>query len=662
MSQTKTVTKSLAGVEDLARGVDTVQQNRGGQAVTIHNTHTFVPVSNENLLANLDPAKFTLGSVVKDGLVTYYQYTTRAGAQGISSNISTGVWEVLTLGNADKPIYNKLYSFQTGNTMNYANDALFNSADGIYYIWQGVLPKVVPAGSTPGSTGGIGAGKWQPVGARAVPETSERAGAVSNSTQGAINASQPWQTVLTLTQDETVAALTNTNGVEIDSRRGRVFNTAGVQLTTYAEPRSRFVIGQEYLWAIHKRLINSSINPGGTGTIVWSGDSTTNGVNAGAWDPASIANELRFTYGIPSVTNRNEGHNAKTMVDWGYFYVNQDIANYPGMDCYVVRWGINDGGVTSYDDFVKALRDGLTTLRTWKSVQNLSVILMMPNITSDTTTGKDEKWYEQISGALRKAARDFQCMFFDTYAMWRDGRGYAVGAWLDNPYADGRGIHPDYIFNAQIIGEVCHYLYKPCESVNGKANKFVNSPSSIQQITMAYPPNSFPYGIGIYRTDDAAGAWPINGEVVVRVSIDGICTQYLTGYSTEGQKVTYTRYARRVDAAWSEFRGQQFDVTTGMMSNGWTLAAARSNTYQKSSEGVVTINLTVVPGTVTVGTTIVTLPVGYRPKNPLSYLPAGANNGYASIDILANGQLQVRSLPASAASLSITMSFPALVV
>lgn len=555
-------------------------------------------------------------------------------------------------------------TFTTGATVN-VNEILLNTADNQYYKWTGAFPiggKVVPANSTPASTGGVGNGKWLGVGSQAAFDETKRAGAVGSGIQDAINTSQPWQTVLTINNDETVTSLSNDYGVEMDPRRGRVFDATGVQLSTYAEPKSRFVIGREYFWAIHKRLINSSVNTNGTATIVWSGDSTTAGVNASPWDPASIANELRFTYGIPSVKNYNEGHSSKTMVDWGYWYVNRDIEAYPGMDCYVLRWGINDGGVTTYADFVKALRDGLTTLRTWKSVESLSVILMMPNTTSDTTTGKDEKWYEQISGALRQAARDFKCVFFDTYAIWRDARGYAPGAWLDDPYGDNRGIHPDYVFNAQIIGDLCFYLYKPCESVGGKTNKFINSPSSIQQVTAAYPPSVFPYGIGLYRTDDAAGSWPINGEITVKCTADGIVTQTLTGYLNNAQKVTYTRYGTRSGATWSDFRGQSYAITTGMLSNSWTVAASRSATYQRSCEGVVTINAMLVPGTVTSGTTIMTLPADYRPKNVISYIACGANNGYASINILTNGQVQINSIPASATVLTINVTFPSLVV
>lgn len=36
--------------------------------------------------------------------------------------------------------------------------------DGDYYYWEGVLPKVIPAASTPATTGGVAVGAWRPVG------------------------------------------------------------------------------------------------------------------------------------------------------------------------------------------------------------------------------------------------------------------------------------------------------------------------------------------------------------------------------------------------------------------------------------------------------------------------------------------------------------------
>lgn len=55
-------------------------------------------------------------------------------------------------------------SFESGNTIINPNDVLLWESSGEYYRWDGELPKVVSAGSTPESAGGIGDGKWKSVG------------------------------------------------------------------------------------------------------------------------------------------------------------------------------------------------------------------------------------------------------------------------------------------------------------------------------------------------------------------------------------------------------------------------------------------------------------------------------------------------------------------
>ncbi|HHE6017402.1 TPA: hypothetical protein ACPE2V_001998 [Citrobacter freundii] len=55
-------------------------------------------------------------------------------------------------------------SFEDGNTLSIANECLRWKSNGEYYRWDGAFPKVVPPGSTPDSTGGIGKGKWVSVG------------------------------------------------------------------------------------------------------------------------------------------------------------------------------------------------------------------------------------------------------------------------------------------------------------------------------------------------------------------------------------------------------------------------------------------------------------------------------------------------------------------
>lgn len=60
--------------------------------------------------------------------------------------------------------YITMDSFEDGNTLTLPNQVLRLEASGEYYRWDGTFPKVVPAGSTPESTGGIGLGAWLSVG------------------------------------------------------------------------------------------------------------------------------------------------------------------------------------------------------------------------------------------------------------------------------------------------------------------------------------------------------------------------------------------------------------------------------------------------------------------------------------------------------------------
>jgi len=51
-------------------------------------------------------------------------------------------------------------SFQAGATITEYNQCLVDTSTGTFYSWNGTLPKVVSAGSTPATSGGIGALLW----------------------------------------------------------------------------------------------------------------------------------------------------------------------------------------------------------------------------------------------------------------------------------------------------------------------------------------------------------------------------------------------------------------------------------------------------------------------------------------------------------------------
>lgn len=63
--------------------------------------------------------------------------------------------------------YTPVDSFQEGATLQYINQVLhwkLPDGDGDYYRWNGDFPKVVPPGSTPATSGGVGDGAWKNIG------------------------------------------------------------------------------------------------------------------------------------------------------------------------------------------------------------------------------------------------------------------------------------------------------------------------------------------------------------------------------------------------------------------------------------------------------------------------------------------------------------------
>lgn len=96
--------------------------------------------------------------------------------------------------------YITLKSFQLGaplpnNELTLPNQVLQDEADGEYYRWDGAFPKVVPAGSTPDSTGGKGVGAWVGVGdaaLRAMLASSGGAAAIGIMPYGTVQDSIKW--------------------------------------------------------------------------------------------------------------------------------------------------------------------------------------------------------------------------------------------------------------------------------------------------------------------------------------------------------------------------------------------------------------------------------------------------------------------------------------
>ena len=96
---TRTLTKVLAGIQDLVLGFGTVAQSRNGIAVTLHKVDVPTAVATSVEVAALDPAENHRARLYfTDYFVEYiYNATTAAASSSINSTFTgaTGEWRVL---------------------------------------------------------------------------------------------------------------------------------------------------------------------------------------------------------------------------------------------------------------------------------------------------------------------------------------------------------------------------------------------------------------------------------------------------------------------------------------------------------------------------------------------------------------------------------------
>lgn len=107
--------------------------------------------------------KFNAGKIDEFVTSTAHTYTDRFGVQHwtIAGIQYTATQVILSLG------FITMDSFQAGATLTLPNQVLRDTSTGEYYRWDGLFPpggKIVTAGSTPASSGGIGIGAWLSVG------------------------------------------------------------------------------------------------------------------------------------------------------------------------------------------------------------------------------------------------------------------------------------------------------------------------------------------------------------------------------------------------------------------------------------------------------------------------------------------------------------------
>lgn len=472
-----------------------------------------------------------------------------------------------------------------------------------------------------------------------------------------------------------VTSLVNTMGVDLGGY-GHIVKaiTGGLQkLNSYAD-RNKYVFGTEYLAAFHNLLIAQTSNPTRKPIMVFSGDSTTAGdgvspdyqIHALMKSAGGVVG-LQTPYGLSSI---NRGLSGAMTGDWATTYVNDDLAQNP--DLLVLRWGINDPGYLkdgstpppdagqAYPnrrdalDYITSLRLGLSTIRASRGLSSLSIVLMTPNSTSDTPNGRDELWYEQIAPGIKQAARDFQCVFIDTYAYLRDSRP-AAGVWMDNPFSDGRAIHPANVMNVWISGLMASAVFP--EGLRHKIGvSSVTNQSGAEDVgDVARLPSYYRKGITIGRAYATSTAWPLDGTVITIKSVDDNALQINYPYRTADRTQFYFRmgggaagggggdsWGSWISSGGGSAPASQANVTPSsdytIPATGQARAVKEGN--QVICEGYITKTS---PGSVAANTIIATLPAGFRPVSEAAYWNAviwdGAAFAYVVMRVQPDGSI-----------------------
>jgi len=170
-------------------------------------------------------------------------------------------------------------------------------------------------------------------------------------------------------------------------------------------------------------------------TILFSGDTTTYGQTSvdTAYYPNKLFDSLLNYDKLTNITTINSGHLGATTVQWDSTYVDGEITSSP--DLWILRWGMNDAIFPiNLSTFATALRSGLSKIRTVFPLNSgVGIILMVENSSSDTTC--NNLWCEEVQKVIRRASYDYQCCFFDTYALWQNSRNSA-NLWMDSLYTN----------------------------------------------------------------------------------------------------------------------------------------------------------------------------------------------------------------------------------
>lgn len=416
--------------------------------------------------------------------------------------------------------------------------------------------------------------------------------------------------------------------------------------------------GEEYLYALHMSWKNQDAAK--PPSIFLDGDSTIAGayITDVAYLPQNILlTQLRLRGFEANITNLSVS--GTTVAQFHLSDENIKVAQ-----CIIISFGIND--TEPVDEFIKIYREKLAHIRSLRSYMQTAIVIKISNAVGDTSHKRDETQAWPQRQALRQAARDYQCFYFDTAGYIADARNGAGGTWNDavkpstpitpgwmddpfrtdsnflDPVSFGNTVHPLEIANSWIWGRLADAMAVPGMQ-NFALNNFQNL-GSLNQRNGDELPTNYPFGITVSRAAGSAAKWPIDGMVMTVRAPDGITAQYLTSWESETSLVSIrtSKSAAKGWGTWSSASGNSGKTSVIYMSpkfqNSWVDGASDGGARIAKRDEFVYFQGNISGGTLTPGKLLFTLPEGYRPFNEVTTVVCVGGTSRDEIVILLIGK------------------------
>jgi len=201
---------------------------------------------------------------------------------------------------------------------------------------------------------------------------------------------------------------------------------------------------------------------------------------------------------------------------------------------------------------------------------------------------------------------------------------------MDNPYSDGRAIHPADVMNLWIADAIQRMVFPG--GLRGKlAGNGLRNVAGVEDAgSVTRLPSAYDYGITIGRAQGSVSAWPLDGSVITVRSKDETVLQILYPYKDADRSAFQFRMGRSAvlvgeAATWGAWvsagGGGAASQANISPATGFTLpASGQARAVKEGSqvicEGYITKST---PGVLAAGTVVGTMPAGFRPISEASY-------------------------------------------